>query len=245
MNIIEVNDYAELSEKGAQFMINMVRKNPTIRLGLATGETPIGTYQKLIEDHQQNGTSFQNVTTFNLDEYVGLSGENKNSYRYFMNNKLFHHIDININHTHLPQGDAKDIQFECQHYENLISLHGGIDLQLLGIGRNGHIGFNEPGTSFESKTQVIQLASSTIKANARFFNTIDEVPTRAITLGISNIMKSKQILLLVSGESKRQAMDELLNGEVTERFPASILKKHPCVTIIADKAAVSSVLAHS
>jgi len=241
MKFIEVEDYTEMSQKAAEYIIEKVSQNHNLKLGLATGGTPVGTYKNIIEDHQKNGTSYQNVTTFNLDEYVGLSGENKNSYRYFMNEKLFNHIDINKNNTNIPRGDCKDIEEECLRYESLLAKYGGIDLQILGIGSNGHIGFNEPGTSFTSQTHEIKLAPSTINANARFFKRIEEVPTKAITMGISTIMKSKEILLLVSGESKKDAMAKLLNGNVTESFPASVLKNHPCVTIIADKAAVSGL----
>jgi len=244
MKIIEVKDYTEMSQKAAEYIIEKVCQNPKLKLGLATGGTPVGTYKNLIEDHQKNGTSYQNVTTFNLDEYIGLSGENKNSYRYFMDEKLFNHIDINKNNTNIPRGDSKDTEEECLRYESLLANYGGIDLQILGIGSNGHIGFNEPGTTFTSQTHVIKLASSTINANARFFNRIEEVPTKAITMGISTIMKSKEILLLVSGENKKDAMGKLLNGNVTESFPASVLKNHPCVTIIADKAAVSGLKSH-
>ncbi|MFK9095090.1 glucosamine-6-phosphate deaminase [Bacillus salipaludis] len=245
MKIIEVKDYSEMSQKAAEYIIEKVCQNPKIKLGLATGGTPVGTYKKLIEDHQKNRTSYQNVTTFNLDEYIGLSGENKNSYRYFMDEQLFNHIDINKQNTNIPRGDSKDIEEECQRYEELLAKYGGIDLQILGIGSNGHIGFNEPGTNFTSQTHVIELAPSTINANARYFNRIEEVPTKAVTMGISTIMKSKEILLLVSGETKKQAMSKLLNGNVTESFPASVLKNHPYVTIIADKAAVSGLMIHS
>lgn len=237
--MIKVDNYQQMSEKAAEYIIDRVTKVPGIKLGLATGGTPIGTYKHLIEDYQNNGTSYLNVTTFNLDEYIGLSGEDKNSYRYYMNDLFFNHIDINKEKTHVPQGDVGDMQTECLRYEELIAENGGIDLQILGIGSNGHIGFNEPGTSFQSKTHIVDLAPSTIEANARFFNQLEEVPTMAITMGISTIMKSKEILLLVSGESKKEALEKLMNGHVDEKFPASILKNHPHVTIIADKAAVA------
>lgn len=239
MNLIKVKDYAEMSQKAAEFIIDKVRSTPGLKLGLATGGTPVGTYQKLIEDHQNNKTSYHDVVTFNLDEYIGLSGENKNSYRFFMNNKLFNHIDIEKSNTFIPRGDVEDIISECRKYEELISKHGGVDLQILGIGGNGHIGFNEPGTSFDTKTHVVNLADSTIEANARFFNSMEEVPTQAITMGISSIMKSKEILLLISGEGKREAMKQLLHGKISEEFPASVLNTHPAVTIIADQAALA------
>ncbi|MBY0096135.1 glucosamine-6-phosphate deaminase [Mesobacillus maritimus] len=235
INILE--DYQELSQAAATILIDRVKKNPKSTLGLATGGTPKGTYQQLITDHHQNGTSYQHVTTFNLDEYLGLAGENPNSYRYFMNAQLFHHIDIKIENTLIPNGVTMNTVEECQRYEQLLEAKGGVDLQLLGIGSNGHIGFNEPGTSFESRTHVVDLASTTIKANARFFPSIEEVPKQAITMGIGTIMKSKEILLLVSGEQKKAAVQRLLSGEVNEEFPASILNQHPNVTILMDKAA--------
>jgi glucosamine-6-phosphate deaminase len=244
MRIIEVKDYQQMSNRAAEFIIEKVVQNPSIKLGLATGGTPIGTYKSLIEDHIMNGTSYQKVTTFNLDEYMGLSGDNKNSYRYFMNNQLFNYIDMNKAKTNIPSGIAADFQEECNRYEDLIAKHGGVDLQILGIGSNGHIGFNEPGTSFDSKTHIVKLAPSTIQANARFFNRIEEVPTKAITMGIATIMKSKEILLLVSGEKKKEALFRLLNGKINESFPASVLKNHPCVTIIADKAAIADLKIH-
>ncbi|MGJ7919720.1 glucosamine-6-phosphate deaminase [Neobacillus sp. LXY-4] len=244
MKIIEVNNYQEMSQKAAEYIIDKVCHFPRITLGLATGGTPIGTYKNIIEDHKKNGTSYQNVTTFNLDEYIGLSPENKNSYRYFMNEQLFNHIDINKKNTHVPHGNVEDYQKECTRFEELISKHGGIDLQILGIGSNGHIGFNEPGTSFTSTTHIVNLAPSTIKANARYFNRLEDVPTKAITMGISTIMKSKEIILLVSGENKSEALSKLLSAGVQESFPASVLKNHPYVTIIADKAAVAGLKVH-
>lgn len=241
MKIIEVKDYQQMSEKAAEYIIEKVMRNPSITLGLATGGTPVGMYQHLLKDYQKNGTSYKKVTTFNLDEYIGLSGENKNSYRYYMNEQLFNHIDINKANTHVPKGDVEDAQKECLEYEEAIAKHGGIDLQVLGIGENGHIGFNEPGTSFAAKTHVVKLEPSTIAANSRYFNRPEEVPTEAISMGIATIMKSKEILLLVSGENKRAALSNLLHSDVNESCPASILKNHPCVTIIADEAAVANL----
>ena len=239
MKLIKVKDYHEMSHKAAEYIIEKVRQNPEIKLGLATGGTPVGTYKRLIEDHHENGTTYQSATTFNLDEYIGLSGSHPNSYRYYMNENLFRHIDIPLEHTHIPKGDTEDVLAECVRYETLIKDNGGVNLQILGIGRNGHIGFNEPGTSFQSTTQVVDLAASTISANARYFNDINEVPTQAITMGIATIMKSEEILLLVSGESKKDALQKLLYGEVNENFPASALKNHPNVIIIVDEAALS------
>lgn len=245
MKVIEVHDYSEMSQKTAEYIIEKVRQNPSITLGLATGGTPIGIYKNLIMDHQKNGTTYKNVSTFNLDEYIGLSGVDKNSYRYFMNEQLFNHIDINKNNTHIPLGDLKNTESECIRYEELIRKHGGIDLQIIGIGSNGHIGFNEPGTSFNSTTHIVNLAESTINANARFFNRVEDVPKRAITMGISTLLKSREILLCVSGENKKEAMSKLLTGEITESLPASVLKNHPNVTIITDQAAISGLKVHS
>jgi glucosamine-6-phosphate deaminase len=245
MKLIEAKDYQEMSAIAAKYIIEKVRANPSIHLGLATGGTPVGIYANLIADYQKNGTSYRKITTFNLDEYVGLSGENPNSYRYYMDNQLFNHIDIEKAKTNVPHGDVTDIQRECADYEKLMENLGGIDLQILGIGSNGHIGFNEPGTSFDSKTHIVKLAPSTLEANARYFNNLEEVPTEAVTMGIATIMKSKEILLLISGESKKDALFKLLNGEVDESFPASVLKNHPCVTIIADEAALKGLKVHS
>ncbi|MYL62582.1 glucosamine-6-phosphate deaminase [Bacillus hwajinpoensis] len=241
MRIIQANDYQHMSELAANYLIDKVQTNPSIVLGLATGGTPLGTYKRLIKDHEQNGTSYKKVTTYNLDEYVGFSLENPNSYHAFMYDNLFEKVDIPTINVHLPSGTALDLVEECKGYEERIEEAGGIDVQLLGMGSNGHIGFNEPGTSFQATTQIVELAQSTREANARFFDDIKEVPYQAITMGIATIMKSKEILLLVSGESKNDAMKKLMEGEVDESFPASILNKHSHVTIIADKEALSGV----
>ncbi|MCP8969875.1 glucosamine-6-phosphate deaminase [Ectobacillus ponti] len=238
MKLIEVRSYEELSRVAADCIIDRVKSNPAIKLGLATGGTPVGTYRNLILDHEANGTAYRQATTFNLDEYVGLDPSNPGSYRYFMQERLFHWIDIPAGQTHVPSGVCSDPERECEAYEDLIRKAGGIDLQLLGIGGNGHIGFNEPGTSFHSLTHLVELDPSTREANARFFSSREEVPTHAITMGIRTIMDSREILLLVSGEGKRQALKQLLNGPVTEEFPASILQRHPHVTVIADSAAL-------
>ncbi|MEH7117482.1 glucosamine-6-phosphate deaminase [Neobacillus vireti] len=245
MKIIEANDYKDMSKIAANYIIQKVNQFPKIKLGLATGGTPMGIYSNLIADHQKNGTSYQGVMTFNLDEYVGLSEDNPNSYRFYMNENLFNHIDIQKNNTFVPRGTIDDVLKECESYEDLLSKQKGIDLQILGIGANGHIGFNEPGTSFDSETHVVQLAPSTRQANARFFNSLEEVPTKAITMGIATIMKSREILLLVSGEQKKEALEKLLTENVDESFPASVLKNHPYVTIIADKAAIAGLKVHS
>ena len=241
MEIIRVKDYAAMSEAASTFLIERINRLDNPKLGLATGSTPEGLYKNIIEKHKQGDVSFKNVKSFNLDEYVGLEKNDPNSYYFFMKDKLFDHVDISLDHVRVPNGVATDLQKECQDHEEAIQAAGGIDVQLLGIGANGHIGFNEPGTPFTSKTQVVNLDESTIQANSRFFNTIEEVPTQAISMGIDTIMNSKEILLLISGESKAEALAKLVSGEVTEEVPASVLNNHPNVTVIADEAAFSVV----
>lgn len=241
VNVIKVKDYDEMSEKATEFMVDRINSLENPVLGLATGSTPEGLYQRIIEKHQQDEVSFKNVTTFNLDEYVGLEQNDSNSYYNFMNEKLFSHVDIAADRVHIPNGVAADLEKECMEHERAIEQAGGIDVQVLGIGGNGHIGFNEPGTSFDSKTHIVDLDESTIQANARFFHSIEEVPTQAISMGIETIMNSKEILLLVSGEAKADATAKLLHGDISEDFPASILKKHENVTVIVDQAALSGV----
>ncbi|MCH6268580.1 MULTISPECIES: glucosamine-6-phosphate deaminase [Neobacillus] len=240
MRILNVANYDEMSQKAAELVIERIRRNPHISLGLATGGTPVGLYAQLVRDHQLNHTTYQHVTTFNLDEYLGLSSDDPNSYRYFMDKHLFDHIDIQKTNTYIPSGDFKNPEQQSKDYEDLLRSKGGVDLQILGIGSNGHIGFNEPGTPFQSETHIVELTPSTREANARFFNSLHEVPTHAITMGIGSIMRSKEILLLISGDQKRDALMQLLRGEITENFPASMLKTHPNVTIIADEAATGS-----
>lgn len=237
MNIVKVNDYKELSETAAALVLEKVKQHPKIVLGLATGGTPEGMYKQLVDDHKTAGTTYREVTTFNLDEYAGLPREDRNSYYTYMRQQLFDHIDVAEENVHLPNGEAADLQVECQQYEQLIKEAGGIDLQVLGIGGNGHIGFNEPGTSFDSTTHIVTLDESTRKANARYFASIDEVPTHALTMGIQTIMRAKEIILLASGKSKAEAVARLLTGEASESFPASVLLTHPNVTVIIDKEA--------
>ena len=235
MRIIEVETYEELSEVGAQIIIQKVRKEPNSVLGLATGSTPIGLYEKLVHDYEQNGTSYQHVTTFNLDEYVGLDEGHEQSYRTYMNDHLFDQIDIDKQQTHIPKGDAPDLVAEAHYYEERIQHADGIDLQILGIGRNGHIGFNEPGTPFSSRTHIVDLTPSTREANQKFFGNLDLVPTKAISMGIATIMASKEILLLISGPAKAEAYQLLIHGKMEEQFPASILQLHPRVTVVVEK----------
>ncbi|MFC3884910.1 glucosamine-6-phosphate deaminase [Bacillus songklensis] len=239
MNIIAVKNYEEMSKKAAEFIIDTVKTKPNAVLGMATGGTAVGTYKCLIQDFNQNKTSYKQAYTVNLDEYIGIDPEHEQSYHTYMDNHLFQHIDLPKNHQYIPNGNAKNLEAECKRYEEAIEALGGVDLQILGIGHNGHIGFNEPGTSFDSKTQVVELAESTRKANARFFEDLNEVPTQAITMGIATILKSKKILLLVSGKGKAEILQKLLTCDITESIPATALKKHPNVTIIADKEALS------
>lgn len=241
MKMIKVADYDEMSRKACELVVDKIKEMGNPVLGLATGSTPEGLYQRIIEKYKQGEVSFENVTTFNLDEYVGLAGDDPNSYRYFMNEKLFKHVDIPIDKTHVPNGVAKDLNVECENFEEIIQEVGGIDLQVLGLGTNGHIAFNEPGTSFESRTSVVDLTQETLEANKRFFDSIDEVPTQALSMGIGSIIEAKEIILLVSGEAKAAALSRVINGEVTEELPGSILQQHDHVTIIADEAALSKV----
>ena len=237
MELIVVKDHEQLCQQASQRIIQQVKQKKDSVLGLATGGTPEGVYRLLAEDHQRNWTSYRKVRTVNLDEYVGLPHHHPNSYRYYMNSKLFQYLDIPIAQTHLPDGMSIDLELECRHYEYLIRRLGGIDLQLLGIGLNGHIGFNEPGTPFTSETHVVELTPSTREANQRFFSSLEEVPRQAITMGIATIMRSREILLLVSGEHKAEILYRLFTEEVSEQLPASVLKRHPQVTVLADRMA--------
>lgn len=238
MKVIKVKDYQELSLKASEIILDLVKDNPKAVLGLATGSSPIGLYQNLIKAYQNQEISFKDVTTYNLDEYCELPRSHPESYYSFMHRNLFDHIDIKEENTHLPSSTETNLQKSCDDYNKL--LHSTkIDLQLLGIGANGHIGFNEPGTSFESETQIIKLTEKTREDNKRFFNSIDEVPRYAITMGIKNIMDAKAIILVANGKNKAEAINKLINGPVTEEVPASILQKHPNVTIIVDEEAAS------
>ena len=241
MNIIVVRDFSKMSTKAAEMIINRVKQNPAITLGLATGGTPLGIYQQLIQNYEQNHTSYQNVTTFNLDEYVGLSRDDPNSYFSYMNKNLFNHIDIRKEDTNIPNGEAENFDAECFRYEQLINNIGGIDLQLLGVGTNGHIGFNEPYTDFLATTHVVELAESTRQENAKYFSDPKNIPTLAITMGIRTIMRAKEILLVVSGKRKASILFEVIKGKTNKKIPATVLKSHPNVTIIADVEAYSEI----
>ena len=238
MKVIVVENYEEMSAKAAEILTNIVKNNPKAVLGLATGSSPIGTYQNMAKDHKENGTSYKDVVTVNLDEYVGLTSDHNQSYAYFMYENLFKNIDVPMASTNLPSGSAKDLQAECDRYNKLLETYQQ-DVQVLGLGSNGHIGFNEPGTPFGSVTHLVDLAESTIKDNSRLFQSIDEVPRQALSMGIKNIMNAKSILVVVSGKNKAQAVYGMVKGEVTTNLPASVLQLHPNVTVICDKDAAS------
>ncbi|MGN0168033.1 MAG: glucosamine-6-phosphate deaminase [Acetatifactor sp.] len=241
MKIYAAKDYADLSRKAANIISAQVIMKPNAVLGLATGSTPVGAYRQLIEWYNKGDIDFSQTISVNLDEYKGLSGEHDQSYRYFMNHNLFDHINIKKENTNVPNGLAEDSRAECEHYNNVIKNLGGIDLQLLGIGGNGHIGFNEPGTAFEKETHVVTLTEETRQSNARFFSSIDEVPTHALTMGIKSIMSAKKVLLLATGEAKAQALYDSFFGPVTPGVPASILQLHNDCIVIADEAALSLI----
>ena len=238
MKVIITENYDEMSKKAAEIMIELVKKNPNAILGLATGSSPIGMYKAMAEDCANGGASYKNVSTVNLDEYVGLTADHDQSYAYFMRTNLFDHIDIDQKNTNLPCGSAPNAQAECDRYNALLESMKQ-DVQVLGLGSNGHIGFNEPNTPFDSVTHLVDLTENTIKDNSRLFNSIDEVPRQALSMGIKNIMQAKSILMVVSGKNKAEAVRGMVKGEITTQLPASVLQLHPFVTIICDKDAAS------
>jgi len=234
MNIIVVKDYEEMSEKCAEIFIKQLQEKPVSILGLATGGSPVGTYKRLVEAYNKGIIDFKLVKTYNLDEYCGISILHPQSYYYFMHDNLFNHVDIVEDNVHLPSASGENIVEQCEAYNDALN-QVEIDIQLLGIGSNGHIAFNEPGTPFELETHVVELTDKTRQDNKRFFNSIDEVPTHAVTMGIKNIMKAKKIVMLISGVNKANTVKQLLTGNITPDFPASILQKHPDVTVIIDE----------
>ncbi len=238
MRICRATDYNDMSKKAAQIIFAQIIMKPNCVLGLATGSSPIGTYEQLIEWYNKKELDFSEVTSINLDEYKGLSPKDPQSYRYFMNSHLFDHVNIDKNRTFVPDGLATDPKKSCEEYNANIIKQGGIDLQLLGIGRNGHIGFNEPGTVFKKETHCVDLTESTIEANKRFFASEADVPRQAYSLGIKNIMQARKILVVASGEDKADALYNAVHGEITPEVPASILQLHNDVTIVADEAAL-------
>ena len=240
MKIIIIKDYEELSRRGARVMLETVKGNPYAVLGLATGTTPLGLYAHMIADHEKHGTSYAHVRTVNLDEYKGLERSHPQSYAYFMHRNLFNGLDIDPANTNIENGMAEDEAKECARYDALLEQLPR-DLQLLGLGSNGHIAFNEPGTPFGSGTHVVTLAESTVEDNARLFDDISEVPRKAFTMGIRQIMQAKKILILASGVNKADAVCKMAKGEVTEGVPASVLQLHPDCILIADWEAASKL----
>lgn len=242
MKIYKAANYKEMSRKAANILSAQVIMKPNCVLGLATGSTPIGTYEQLVEWYQKGDLDFSEVTTVNLDEYKGLPITNDQSYYYFMHQHLFDRVNINPENTHLPNGMEADSEKECRRYEELIHSLGGVDLQLLGLGHNGHIGFNEPNEAFEKETHCVNLQERTIEANKRFFASADAVPRQAYTMGIKTIMHAKKILVVVSGADKAEIVKKAFFGPVTPKVPASILQMHNDVTLVADEAALSEVI---
>ena len=241
MRIIVCETYEEMSKKAAAIVAGQIAIKPDCVLGLPTGSTPVGMYTILGEMNKNGEVDFSEVVTFNLDEYYKIDPKNEQSYRYFMNDKLFSKINIKPENAHVLYGLAEDPEAECAQYEDMISQSGGIDLQVLGIGQNGHIGFNEPDSALNAVTHLTSLTESTVNANSIFFASRDEMPRSALTMGIGSILKARKIILLANGENKRDAVRALLNNEITTDVPASILKVHPDVTLICEKAAIGDI----
>lgn len=241
MKIIKAKDYNDMSRKAANIISAQIIMKPDCVLGLATGSTPIGTYAQLVEWYQKGDLDFSEVTTVNLDEYKGLTKDNEQSYYYFMNDKLFSKVNIDPKRTFLPDGMEPDSDKACREYNQVIADVGGVDLQLLGLGHNGHIGFNEPGMAFEAQTHCVELTESTMKANQRFFASMEDVPRRAYTMGIKTIMQAKKILVVVSGADKASIVKEAFFGAITPQVQASVLQLHNDVTLVADEDALSKI----
>ena len=245
MRVIIEKDGEAVSRRGAQFIADLVRRRPDCVLGLATGSTPLGAYRHLVDEHRAGRLDFSKVTTFNLDEYVGLPPTHPQSYRYFMQENLFSQINVRPEHTHVPDGMATDYDRACDEYERRIAAAGGIDLQLLGIGTDGHIAFNEPGSSLASRTRLKSLTSETIRDNARFFNSIDEVPRLAVTMGVGSILDARRCVLLAIGAGKAEAIKATVEGPVTSQITASALQLHRDAIVIVDEAAASQLARRS
>lgn len=244
MKIYQAKNYQEMSRKAANIISAQIIMKPDAVLGLATGSTPIGTYQQLIDWYKKGDLDFSEIRSVNLDEYKGLPADNDQSYAYFMRINLFDSVNIKKENTYIPNGLEEDIAKECARYNSIIHTLGGIDLQLLGLGGNGHIGFNEPGAAYEKETHCVKLTENTIKANSRFFEKLEDVPRYAYTTGIKNIMQARRILLIASGENKADALYRSLFGPITPAVPASILQLHNNVTVVADEAALSVCRQH-
>ncbi|MCI8522269.1 MAG: glucosamine-6-phosphate deaminase [Lachnospiraceae bacterium] len=238
MKIYCAKDYEQASRITANILAAQIILKPDCVLGLATGSTPIGAYENLIKRYEAGDLDFSSVHSINLDEYRGLTPSNSQSYRYFMNTHLFDHVNIDKKNTFVPDGLEEDKEKACQDYDEIIRSHGGIDLQLLGLGHNGHIGFNEPGDSFAKTTHCVTLAESTVAANARFFASASEVPKEAYTMGIQSIMQAKKILVMVCGKDKKKIVQKAFYGSITPQVPASVLQLHPDVILVGDEAAL-------
>ncbi len=241
MRIVRTKNYEDMSVKAADLIASVILLKPNCVLGLATGSSPIGTYQNLVKKYQDGNLDFSTVRSVNLDEYKGLPRTNPQSYYYFMHDNLFSKVNINLENTNLPNGMEPDAKKACEEYDTVIKSMGGVDLQLLGLGHDGHIGFNEPNTEFDKTTHCVDLTEMTIEANKRFFNSIDEVPRQAYTMGIQTIMEAKTVLMVVSGKDKAKILKEAFFGPVTPSVPASILQFHPNFILVADEDALSEL----
>jgi len=241
MRIIVEQDYHAMSKKAALMIASQITLKPDSNLGLATGSTPLAMYDKLIEMYREGEIDFSEIKSFNLDEYCGLKEEHPNSYHYYMNKNFFNDINIKEENIHIPDGSAEDFKNECINYEETIKEARGIDLQILGIGSNGHIGFNEPAEDLNVATEIVQLTEETIKANSRYFKSKDEVPKKAISMGMATILKAERIILMASGETKAEAIKKTVSGKISTQVPASLLQTHPQITILLDQEAASLI----
>ena len=239
MKILVCKDYEELSRKSAEIIVSQVNQKKDSVLGLATGGTPVGMYQELVKSYREGKVDFGKVITFNLDEYYGVDPKNVNSYHYYMNTNCFDHVNIDRKNINIPNGMSKDIEKECREYDEKIQSLGGIDLQILGVGLNGHIGFNEPARELMSTTHITDLTKETINANARFFEDISQVPTKAITVGMATILRSKKIVVLINGKNKSKIFEKITGKKITTQIPATLLQLHPDVTIVVDEQAAT------
>ncbi len=241
MNIITFESDEKLNEAAANIIAGQIQTIPRPVLGLATGGTPVGIYERIVRDYRRGMVSFRNATAFNLDEYVNLPADHPESYHSYMNAHLYSHIDLPVSRQHIPNGNAADLAEECRRYDEAIELSGQIDLQLLGLGHNGHIGFNEPSPSLVRGTHIVELAEKTRQANARFFDSIDDVPRQALTMGVGTILKAKKIMLVVKGADKADIVREALQGPITTNVPASLLQTHPNLIVLLDSAAAGKL----
>lgn len=237
MKIEVLKNYDAVMERATEIVAAQVREKPNTVLGLPTGSTPIGLYNGLIREYEAGKLDFYNVTTFNLDEYYPIDPRNSQSYRYFMNDHLFHHVNIPMTSTHVPNGNTSDPEAACREYEAAMKAAGGVDLQVLGVGRNGHIGFNEPAEELVADTHLTGLTADTIDANSRFFASADEVPKQAVTMGMASILRAKQILILICGEDKKEALKQLKKGNINTQWPVTLLNLHDDVIVLCDEAA--------